>query len=192
MTEPTKITDHAALGDEDRLSQFNESPALRELLEVQLDQVQLLEDLIWDILQNRMIENAVGEALTRLGKIVGWLRHGVTDDEEYRRLVRVGAQINLAQGLAWESANIVSQLLSSSLPKVRYIQRHKAHFSLQWEISPDSTPAWLLVIVGQMPRIASSGVSWDLIEGPAGSVFRLDDPDRGLDQGELARRVDIL
>jgi len=191
-TEPTKITDHQALGDEDRLSQFDNSQALRELLEVKLAQVQLLENVIWDVLQGRDFEDAVGEALSRAGRIVGWPRHGVTDDDEYRRLVRVGAQINRAQGTAPEIILIVSQLLSATLPAVRYIHRHMAHYGLQWELTPQSDDDWIRVILQQMPRITVCGVSWDMIEGPEDSAFTLDDDDLGLDAGELARRVDTL
>lgn len=191
MAEITHITTHVSDGLSNILSQFNESDLLRKFVEIVLDEVQRLEDLDWEVLTERALDAAEGVQLDIYGQLVGWPRNGVTDDDEYRRLIKVAIQLLRHDGQAENTAYIWSQLLDGE-PTVRYICHPPAHFALNWISGPDEIAQdWIDIIVPLMPYLACMGVSWELVEGTT-DAFRLDDPDRGLDQGKLCRRIDTL
>lgn len=56
-------------------------------------QIQELEDVFWDILEKRTIENATGVQLAILGKLVGQIDPGLGEDI-FRNLIRVRIRIN--------------------------------------------------------------------------------------------------
>lgn len=57
------------------------------------------EDAFQQLLLERSIDTAVGVQLDAIGKIVGRLREGVTDDELYRRYIRAQIAMNKSDGL---------------------------------------------------------------------------------------------
>lgn len=184
-----QITSHVADGLANLLSQFSGKPRLTALVTAALTEVQRLEDVGWDVYEGRLIENAIGHQLDVIGEIVGFPRSGL-DDDEYRRLIQVGIQINRHDAQADDALFIWSQLVDVTNP-VRYVQLGIAHFGLWWESTPLGDDDWLHYIAGLMPRIAASGVSWELIESQEDG-FIFDDATRGFDLGKMGRRVDVL
>ncbi len=91
MSVPTKIADHTVLALDDLLSQFDNSPKLRKLVEIITDQVQLFEDVTYEVLIERLLDAAAGVQLDVYGRVVGGLalsRGGRTDDA-FREIIRV-------------------------------------------------------------------------------------------------------
>ena len=60
---------------------------------------QAVENALQQLLIQRRIDNAIGDALTKIGKLVGRRREGVTDDDIYRRYVRAQVATNNSDGL---------------------------------------------------------------------------------------------
>lgn len=73
---------------------------------------QAVEDALQQLLIQRRIDNAVGDALTKLGKLVGRPRSGITDDDIYRRYVRAQVATNNSDGLT-EDLILISSLVVS-------------------------------------------------------------------------------
>ena len=185
----SEITTHVVDGLANLLSQFSGKPRLTALVTAALEEVQRLENVAWDVYEGRLIENAVGHQLDVIGEIVGFPRNGLGDDE-YRRIIQTAIQLNRHDGQADNALFIWSQLVDVTNP-VRYVQLGVAHFGFWWESDPLGDDDWLRYIAALMPRIAASGVSWELIESlEDGFIF--DDDTRGFDLGKMGRRVDVL
>jgi hypothetical protein len=190
MTVPTKITDHETRALDDLLSQFDNSPKLRELVSIIAGQVQLLENIGYELLVERTLDNAEGVQLDILGKIAGGIAstRGSFGDEEYRKLIGVAIRINNSDGRAEDTIEIIAALVGTT---VDYFQHHKAHYELNWELATPSSDDWLRKIEEQMPRITISGVSWSTSEG-SDTAFRFGVAGRGFGQGELGKRTDVI
>ena len=187
MTIPTQITTHAADALATMLSQYDDSPRFRALLEILADQVQPLENVTYEVLTERLLDAAKGVQLDIYGIIVGGIartRAGRTDDD-YRKLILIAVRVNNTNATAEEAIQIVADLVETT---VYYTQHNPAHYRLEWILGTPSEQQWLDGINAQMPRITASGVSWSLVEGPTGA-FRFDSGP-GFDQGKFARRVD--
>lgn len=61
--------------------------------------VQVLEDTLQAVKIGRLLDYAVGVQLDAIGKIVGRPRNGLTDDDNYRRVIRAQIAANKSDGL---------------------------------------------------------------------------------------------
>lgn len=91
------ITDHVEHGLSRLLEQFKGKPRLEAWISSYLEGVQELTDAAWAVLVMRLIDDAVGEQLTVLGRLVGQPRI-VEDEERYRVLVRARIAVNSSSG----------------------------------------------------------------------------------------------
>ena len=186
---PAQITDHVDEAKGDLLSQFKDKSRVVKFTEIVGTQYQIIEDWFYEILNERMLDNAIGYQLDVLGKIVGGIarwRWGLVDDD-YRKLIKVAVRINNSDANAEDTTEIIADLVDAP---VRYIQVQPAHYRGEWIRATRNTDAWLAEVNKQLPRIMASGVDWALVEGVTGA-FRFDSGP-GFDQGKLAKRVDIL
>lgn len=87
----SKITDHADQALALLLSQFDESPKLRELLSILTAEIQRYENVAHDVLSKSTIDNAVGKILDEYGPLV-LTQRGALTDAQYRVIIRtIGA-----------------------------------------------------------------------------------------------------
>lgn len=63
-----------------------------------VDQIQEIEDVLFQLLLNRSIDTATGVQLDRVGRIVGLRRAGSQSDSDYRELLLIQIQSNLSNG----------------------------------------------------------------------------------------------
>ena len=99
------IADHVEQGRALLLEQYRGKPRLDALLAAYTRQVQKLEDAIWSVILGRMLENAAGVQLDKIGKIVGQKRLG-EPDVRYRMLIQVRIAINRSSGYPDEIINV--------------------------------------------------------------------------------------
>jgi hypothetical protein len=109
-----KIDNHVESGLSKLLEQFKEKPRLAAWIKSYLLQVQEVEDAVWELLICRLIDDAEGQWLTWLGKIVGQPRREGTDDR-YRVLVRARIAVNKSHGTGDELLGIASLLLGEDV-----------------------------------------------------------------------------
>ena len=108
----TKITDHVERGLARLPMQFRGKPNFESLLTVLLTPVQRFEDAMWQVLTERGIDNAVGEQLATLGRIVGQPNTGLAD-ADYRRYVRARIAVNKSSGRPEDLIAVAQAVLGS-------------------------------------------------------------------------------
>jgi hypothetical protein len=181
----TQITDHADRALAFVLSQYDDSPRVRKLVEIIADQVQTLENVAWDVLAKRMLDDATGDILDRYGRIVQLQRLDSTDDE-YRTLISVAIAANNSDAQCDTIAAVAAGCVGRD---VRYIYDGPMHLNLEYETDDPIGGAHADRIGEMITRAVGGGVSWRLTEGSdIGEAFRLD-VGPGLDVGKLGRIV---
>jgi hypothetical protein len=164
----SQVTDHVDTALAQQLGQFLASPRLRELTDIIVDEVQRLEDLIWEITNEILLDNAEGVQLDDVyGKIVGVIRLSGESDSDYRQIIRVAILANNSTGHPDVVARVVGQ--GTGLD-VQYEQVGHAHFALHVESSGGiSTTHWDR-LSELLARAAPLGVSWRVLEGSASAA----------------------
>jgi hypothetical protein len=95
------------------LAQFQDKSNLTALLDSWTAQIQELEAVFFDLLEDRTIDNAVGEQLDVLGRIVGEPRSG-KDDDDYRLWIKGRISANTSSGTPEDILNLIDLLVSNT------------------------------------------------------------------------------
>lgn len=123
----TKKTTHAAEVLARLLQQDKGKEKLEKFLSLVLaPQVQDLEDAIFQILTDTILDTAVGVQLDNFGTIVDQSRNGQTDDQ-YRQTLRAKTLLNNAQGTLEEIVRIIDLLTGGGL-EIEIVEDFPAHF----------------------------------------------------------------
>lgn len=123
MPIPERVTNHLEAAKARFISQFKSpKPVLHGMLQSYVDQLQELEDVIWDVIDYRLLDAAPGRShgaegvqLDVLGRIVGQPRMGLTD-AAYRTAIRLRIRVNRSRGSAADLLEILR--LAMPNPKV--------------------------------------------------------------------------
>lgn len=173
MTLPVAITDHVAQGLALLLSQFDESPRLRKLVEILLTRVQELEDWQQDVAsQLNDLQLAIGVQLDRHGRSIGELRNALTD-VDYRRVI-------LARGVANQSETDhetilrITRLVADTADEIRLIQNGRAHFRLEIDMPSPLSAELGQALVRLIILAKPIGVSCVIVEAVTATSFRYD------------------
>lgn len=92
-------TTHAAEALNKFINQFREKPGFAALVGATTDQIQELEDTIWDLYGTFSIDDATGLYLDRIGALLGQPRLGLSD-EDYRIWLKARQRVNASNGTA--------------------------------------------------------------------------------------------
>ena len=98
--------DHCDQALNARTADFRELPRFEELLRIVCEQVQEIEDALWQIASDS-VDTAEGVQLDGFGSIVGAERQGLSDDD-YRALIRATIRANQSSGTAPDLYSIVT------------------------------------------------------------------------------------
>lgn len=109
MTELTKIEDHEEQALAQLITQYRDKPDLEHWIRSYARESQELEDVLWDIIEQRTVDSATGDLLQKIGKIVGQPYRG-EGDEAYRVLVKARIAINRSNG-QWRDLRTVTAVL---------------------------------------------------------------------------------
>jgi hypothetical protein len=148
-TDPTvvsvdDVTLHTPLALLRLIERWKGKPNLAAILASYTDQLQLLENALWDIITARLVDYAEGAQLDAIGRIVGEIRQG-QNDAQYRARLRVRIRINQSFGTA-EDVIIVLQMLDAAL--FAFVESGYAHFDIVYS-APLTSPA----VASQVPKI---------------------------------------
>jgi hypothetical protein len=110
-----KITDHNLAAKKRLLYQFKEKVRIEGLVDSFTDQIQEIENAIWELIDGRAVTGSAGYQLDRLGDFLGVPRFGLSD-EDYR--IQIVAKIgqNTSEGTAEDLISIFT-----TLARPRYI-----------------------------------------------------------------------
>lgn len=182
----TQITDHAAQALATQSSWTHAFARLRDLTSILGDQVQLFEDLLFDVLVNSILDNADGVILDEYGKILDHLRGSLTDTQ-YRNVLKVVIAAHQSDGTAKEIVYMASTLIGVA---VKYQQYIPAYYRLEYSIGTAISGDWQARVLQILEIMRPAGVGLALVEGStAGSGAFQFDTGPGFDLGRLARRV---
>lgn len=136
------VTLHTPLALSRLLEFWKNKPTLRALLSDYTDEIQLLENAIWDTITKRLLDNAADAQLDVLGRIVGEPRNGL-GDPAYRVRIRVRIRINQSFGTA---PDVIAVLRLADPAPFHYVRYGTAAFRIDY----DSPPA--IAARGQISR----------------------------------------
>lgn len=126
-----------------RLIEFwKNKPNLRGVLANYTDEIQLLENAVWDTINKRLLDNATFAQLDVLGAIVGEPRDGLADDP-YRVRIRVRILINKSFGTV---PDVIGVLKLADTAAFHYVRYGTAAFQIYYDAPPSSAAA------GQLAR----------------------------------------
>lgn len=123
---PNVITTHEDDAAELLTDAYKGKPVIEGWLRVRARRAQMLEDVVWSTINGRLLDNAAGVWLDKIGVIVREPREGRGDDD-YRKAIRVRILINRSKGRAVDVI-AVALLLD---PDAKYVET----FPLGWEVS---------------------------------------------------------
>ena len=116
MTEAVLI-DQVELGLDRMLSQWDDKPIIRGLFQSYLQGVQDVEDMWFQLMNERDLVSAIGAQLDILGSIVGEDRLG-RDDEDYRDAIYNRIAINTSDGTPPKVTEILKLISGGSEAKI--------------------------------------------------------------------------
>ncbi len=131
---PTRITDHIEAAIARLISQFRDpKPVLHGMIYSYVEQIQELENTVWDVINHRLLDPAPGESvgaegvqLDVLGKIVGQPRLALSD-EGYRTAIKIRIRVNRSRGTSEDLLAILRLAMPS--PKVFVYSEEWIHAS---------------------------------------------------------------
>lgn len=185
----SQITDHVERSLAANLSQFRGKPAWTGLITSIVRQVQEVEDAAWAVLVARVLANATGWTLDKIGKLVGQERQGMVDDD-YRRYISARIATNRSKGGIRDLITISRLILNDDDAVVRAIwQTPTAHHTPATvvvrieEISVATSLADILIDFLRQAVLGGVRVILEYTSETWGSTFRWDAPSRGWDSG---------
>ncbi len=162
--EITKNTQHTAEGLLLFIDRYKNKPRLASLISIFLDQVQELEDALFELITDRTIDAAVGVQLDILGAIVGQPdRLGLSVDDEYRTIIKARIKVNRSDGHAEQLIEILR--LITTLTGV--LQPAEI---LLLDTPPAAIRISLLTDIGTL----DPGIAFNLLDDARGAGIKLD------------------
>jgi hypothetical protein len=173
------VTDHVERGLSRLIEQFKNKPRIASLIKSYLLQVQELSDATWEVLVSRLIDDATGEQLTVLSRLVGETVR-LEDDERQRVLVRARIAVNRSNGHGDDILRVASLLFTLDFELVEY---YPAAMVLTVTEPVSAVPT---LEHGMLEQAAAAGVRIDVhfSEDEQSELFRFGDgPGWGADEG---------
>jgi hypothetical protein len=115
MAIPTQATDDREDRALDRkIEQFKgDKPVLDGLIRTYVEQVNDWELAFWEVINERLLENAIGAQLDIWGKLVGEPREFRTD-EDFKIAIRLRLRVQRSQGKTQDVLEVTSALLGAT------------------------------------------------------------------------------
>lgn len=152
-TQPTPRLDVERRVLSTPLSQFRGKPVFEALLKSHAKQLQEIEIMLWQLLAWRVIDNAAGIQLDKLGSIVGERRENRTD-EVFRAAVRTRIRLNRSFATVEEVLGIMRAV---ALLPYKLIELGNATFELEYPGASTETQAAALNV--PLQRVRAGGVA---------------------------------
>lgn len=177
--------DHVEDGLDRLLGQFREANNIREINRIILEEVQQLEDALFDLFVLRTLELSTGETLDLYGKVVGE-RRGGRSDETYRNFIQARILSNLAQGDINRIIKIIRIYVEAN--SVEYYPMYPNAYNLVYEVDVDAPEDSRERIANRIELISPSGVGVRVQEARP-DTFRFGVEDQGWGDGTFSTHI---
>lgn len=170
---PSQITDHLQAA-KDRLRQmFKGQSGMEGLLDLMDSEIQVLENVFFDLMESRSLYVAEGTVLDGWGLLLNTSRNGLNDDD-YRLILLGQVAVNVSRGTPEDLINVFK--LFTRPQYVSLLEVYPANLQL---LTVGGTPIGSITdIKNAVRRAAPAGVSIDLFTSSEGKPFVFDgDPD---------------
>ena len=136
---PTEITKNRQLNEEGLalfIDRYKNKPRMAALLTIFMNQIQDLEDALFELITDRTIDAAIGVQLDILGDIVGQPDRAGLSDDNYRTIIRARIKVNRSDGHGDQMIEILL-LIALGLQfvetpvQILFTDHHPAGFVLQ-------------------------------------------------------------
>jgi hypothetical protein len=118
---PAKETAHVEKARGALIAQFKNRRVVQGFLDVFARRVQDIENVLWDVIDSRILDTATGAQLEDLGELVGELRLGRIDDD-YRPAIRLRIRVNRSKGRIADIIDIAILADTIGTPRVTEYQ----------------------------------------------------------------------
>ena len=118
-------SNHVEEAQANLVSQFRDKAILEALVASYVEQVQQLENVFFELLEERSKDRSVGAQLDGIGSIVGEPRQSRTDDA-YRLAIGARTILNLGNGTPEDIIRLIRALVGDKVVKI--IESSPAHF----------------------------------------------------------------
>lgn len=134
-TEITKDTQHNEEGLALFIDRYKGKPRMAALLTIFMNQVQDLEDALFELITERTVDAAIGVQLDILGAIVGQPDRAGLSDDDYRTIIKARIKVNRSDGHADQMIEILRLIASATDAEtpiqIIFIDLPPAGFTLQ-------------------------------------------------------------
>lgn len=146
-----RFPDHVEQGLELLLEQFKGKPRIAAWLKSYLRQCQLLEDATYDVIIKRLIDNAEGDQLDVIGRIVGEERLGRTD-AIFKLFISARIRINRSKGAIQDLIDVLSIVSETAY---RLDELFPASIHIEFGAVPETDP---VLLFGMMHDTKAGGI----------------------------------
>lgn len=186
MPDITEITNHEALALARLLQQFRAKDRIEAIVEVIGSRAQSVETVLFNLIEDTFLANAVGAQLDQYGALLG-LPRGTASDDRYRALLGAQVQIIYSSGTPDELLLILSLLADVVITVTSISEPSPATIRMEYIGTAYSGDAeWGEDIARMILKARSPGVAIDQIIEATSSSFRFDTAGQGFDEGLFA------
>lgn len=129
MAIPTQDLNHVVEARTLIIEQFKNTKYITGFLDAYSRRVQELEGVFFDILDSRILDNATGDQLDKLGDLVGEERLG-RDDDQYKPAIRIRIRVNKSQGRSKDILD-VAVLCANPAERIGYLEYMYSNFDVE-------------------------------------------------------------
>ncbi len=162
--QPTAVSSEAPLAQNTEhilqararlIAQYVEKPRVDEVLCIYIDQIQLVENALFQLATLRTIDTGAGEQLDGIGRIVGQERQGLSD-ADYKPLLRARIRANNSEGTGPDLIAVAAAALDDPGPgTIRVDPKPPASYELTF---PEPLPFIDEIMTGLIFDATAAGV----------------------------------
>lgn len=172
MSVPTIKTDYLAEAQSLLTSMYQDAPTIKAFLNALVIEIQLLETAANGLIQGCLLENAVGDALDKLGAIVGISRNGLSD-ADFRVAIQIQIKVNGSMGRAEDILQITALAVDPSLNPA-----YSESYPAGWQVTIYEILNGIQQLMGYLHHAKAAGTAGAIIYSnwsPSDDIFLWDD-----------------
>jgi hypothetical protein len=162
ITEITQLTDHAGEGAALVMHTLRSKPIFAAILAAWMVQVQAVETALWALLVDTTLATATGAALDQVGALLLAPRGGLTDDDDYRAVLRATVLARKSTGTAADLTAVLRAMLGVG-PLFTYREGWASALLEPAAVLPFAATA----AIGPLRTAKAAGVQLQLLDPPA-------------------------
>jgi hypothetical protein len=168
---PEQVTQHVETATLELVRPFWGLPRIASLLASFTEQIQALEDDLFQIMIDRELPEADLVRLKVLGRIIGQPRFGLSE-EAYRTVLEARGLANVSKGTARDVRAAIDVLLGG--PN-EYLLTEVGDATLFLSVLSEITAEQLKMLTLVLPDVRAAGVGFQVLATSDADVFRWDD-----------------